>query len=53
MGFEDELEQSFGRPCRQCEAVFHILGPDHVARAFVTPAAKLGADGVLTYPVEV
>jgi uncharacterized protein (DUF488 family) len=34
------------------DAVFHILGPDHVARAFMTPAAKLGADGVLTYPVE-
>ena len=35
------------------DAVFHILGPDHVARALMTPAAKLGADGVLTYPVEV
>jgi uncharacterized protein (DUF488 family) len=35
------------------ETVFHILGPDHVARAFMTPAAKLGADGVLTYSVEV
>lgn len=35
------------------EAVFHILGPDHVAQAFMTPAAKLGADGALTYPVEV
>jgi uncharacterized protein (DUF488 family) len=27
------------------EAVFHILGPDHVAQAFI--------DGALTYPVEV
>jgi uncharacterized protein (DUF488 family) len=35
------------------EAVFHILGPDHVAQAFMTPAAKLSADGALTYPVEV
>src|SRR5262245_40221381 len=35
------------------EAVFHILGPDHVARAFMTPAAKLGADEVLTYRVQV
>src|SRR5205823_10354326 len=26
------------------DAVFHILGPDHVPRAFMTPAAKLGAD---------
>jgi uncharacterized protein (DUF488 family) len=35
------------------EAVFHILGPDHIARAFMTPAARLGSDGVLTYPVEI
>ena len=35
------------------ETVFHIFGPDHVAQAFMTPAAKVGADGVLTYPVEV
>ena len=35
------------------ETVFHILGPDDVAQAVMTPAAKLGADGVLTYPVEV
>jgi uncharacterized protein (DUF488 family) len=35
------------------EAVFHILGPGHVARAFITTAAKLSPDGVLTYPVEV
>jgi uncharacterized protein (DUF488 family) len=33
--------------------VFHILGPDHVAQAFMTLAAKLGIDGALTYPVEV
>ena len=32
------------------EVVFHILGPDHVARAFITTAAKLGPDRVLTYP---
>jgi uncharacterized protein (DUF488 family) len=32
------------------EAVFHILGPGHVAQAFMTPAAKPGAAGVLTYP---
>ena len=32
------------------EAVFHILGPDHIARAFITTAAKLGPDRVLTYP---
>ena len=35
------------------EVVFHILGPDHVAQAFITPAAKLSVDGALTYPVEV
>ena len=35
------------------EAVFHILGPDHVARDFITTAAKLGPGKVLTYPVEV
>ena len=34
------------------ETVFHILGPDHIARAFLTPAAKLGPDRVLTYPIE-
>jgi uncharacterized protein (DUF488 family) len=35
------------------DAVFHILGPNHVAQALMTPAAKPGADGVLTYPIEV
>ena len=35
------------------EAVFHILGPGHIAPALLTPAAKLGAAGVLTYPVAV
>jgi len=35
------------------EAVFHILGPNHVAQAFMTPTAKLGPDGALTYPVAV
>jgi uncharacterized protein (DUF488 family) len=34
------------------EDVFHILGADHVARASMTPAARLGVDGVLTYPVD-
>jgi uncharacterized protein (DUF488 family) len=34
------------------DIVFHILGTDHVARAFMTPAAKLRANGVLTYPVD-
>jgi uncharacterized protein (DUF488 family) len=33
------------------EAVFHILGPNHVVQAFMTPTAKLGANGALTYPV--
>ena len=32
------------------EAVFHILGPHHVAPAFMTPVAKPGTDGALTYP---
>ena len=31
------------------EAVFHILGPNHVAQALMTPAAKLGAGGAITY----
>ena len=34
------------------EAVFHILGPAHVAQAFMTPTAKLGGDGALTYSIE-
>jgi uncharacterized protein (DUF488 family) len=34
------------------DIVFHILGADHVARAFMTPAARLRANGVLTYPVD-
>lgn len=34
------------------ETVFHILRPDHIARAFITPAAKLGADGALTYAAQ-
>lgn len=34
------------------EDVFHILGADHVARASMTPAARFGANGVLTYPVD-
>jgi uncharacterized protein (DUF488 family) len=34
------------------DVVFHILGADHVDRAFMTPAARLGAKGALTYPVD-
>ena len=34
------------------DIVFHILGADHVARAFMTSAARLGANGVLTYPID-
>jgi uncharacterized protein (DUF488 family) len=34
------------------EVVFHILEADHVDRASMTPAARLGADGVLTYPAD-
>jgi hypothetical protein len=43
----------FGLLIAAGEAVFHILGPDHVARALITTAAKLGLGKVLTYPVEV
>jgi uncharacterized protein (DUF488 family) len=32
------------------EAVFHILGPDHVEQAQITAAAKREPDGSLTYP---
>jgi uncharacterized protein (DUF488 family) len=32
------------------ETVFHILGPEHVELAHMTEAARLGPDGVLTYP---
>lgn len=32
------------------EEVFHILGPGHIERAHLTPAARIGRDGVLTYP---
>ena len=32
------------------EEVFHILGPGHVERAYLTPAALIGPDGELTYP---
>jgi uncharacterized protein (DUF488 family) len=31
------------------EEVFHILGPGHVERAQLTPAARVGPDGILTY----
>jgi len=33
------------------EAVFHILGPNHIERARITDGAKLGATGSLTYPL--
>src|ERR1700691_2768170 len=32
------------------EEVFHLLGPGHVEQARLTPAARIGRDGVLTYP---
>jgi uncharacterized protein (DUF488 family) len=32
------------------EEVFHILGPGHTERARLTAAARLGSNGVLTYP---
>ena len=32
------------------EEVFHILGAHHVEPARLTPAARVGADGTLTYP---
>jgi uncharacterized protein (DUF488 family) len=32
------------------EEVFHILGPGHTEQAHLTPAARLGTDGTLTYP---
>jgi uncharacterized protein (DUF488 family) len=32
------------------EEVFHILGPGHVEPAHLTPAARGGPDGALTYP---
>ena len=34
------------------EAVFHILGPDHVAQAVMTDGARPGANGALTYPAQ-
>jgi len=34
------------------EEVFHILGPGHVEQARLTPAARVGPDGLLTYPKE-
>jgi uncharacterized protein (DUF488 family) len=34
------------------EEVFHILGPGHTERARLTAAARLGPNGVLTYPKE-
>jgi uncharacterized protein (DUF488 family) len=35
------------------EAVFHILGPGQIALAWMTPAARLGLGGKLTYPADV
>ncbi|HEY1864609.1 MAG TPA: DUF488 domain-containing protein [Roseiarcus sp.] len=32
------------------EEVFHILGPSHVDQARMTPTARVGPDGRLTYP---
>jgi uncharacterized protein (DUF488 family) len=32
------------------EEVFHILGPGHVERAHLTPAAEVSQDGTITYP---
>jgi uncharacterized protein (DUF488 family) len=32
------------------EAVFHVLGPGHIAPAVMTEAAQLRADGSLVYP---
>jgi uncharacterized protein (DUF488 family) len=32
------------------ETVLHILGPGQIKAASMAPAAKLGADGALTYP---
>jgi uncharacterized protein (DUF488 family) len=34
------------------EDVFHILGPGHVDPARLTPGAKIGANGSVTYPAE-
>jgi hypothetical protein len=33
----------------ESETVFHILEPNNVVGAQLTPAAKRGADGALTY----
>jgi uncharacterized protein (DUF488 family) len=34
------------------EAVFHILGRNHIEPAHMTPAAKPGPDGILVYPAD-
>jgi uncharacterized protein (DUF488 family) len=34
------------------ETVFHILGPDQIKPAGMTPAAKVGPNGTLTYPAD-
>ena len=34
------------------EVVFHILGPRHIEQAHLTPAARAGPNGLLTYPKE-
>jgi uncharacterized protein (DUF488 family) len=35
------------------ESVFHILGPDHIAQARMTGAAKVGLSDTLIYPANV
>ena len=35
------------------EEVLHILGPDQVAKALMTPAARVEPGQVITYPAEV
>jgi uncharacterized protein (DUF488 family) len=34
------------------EEVLHILGPGHVERAHLTPAARIGPNDTLTYPTD-
>jgi uncharacterized protein (DUF488 family) len=34
------------------DEVFHIIGPNQVERARLTPAANLRTTGVLTYPAD-
>jgi hypothetical protein len=32
------------------ETVFHVMGPDRIDRASITPAANIGRENVITYP---